>query len=136
MELDPNFARAYASLGTAYLSVSQFGQGVENYRKAFELRDRVSERERYYIEGQYYSMVKGEIEKSIQTYTLWAQSYPADDIPANNLGFDFPHRSTGQGSDPDSGIVAADAEQRDRLRQCNGNLPGPESPGRGQSRVR
>jgi len=34
-------------------------------------------------------MVTGEIEKSIQTYTLWAQSYPADDIPANNLGFDY-----------------------------------------------
>jgi eukaryotic-like serine/threonine-protein kinase len=89
VELDPNFARAYASLGTAYVSVSQFGQGVENYKKAYELRDRVSERERYYIEGQYYSMVTGEIEKSIQTYTQWAQSYPADDIPPNNLGYDY-----------------------------------------------
>jgi tetratricopeptide (TPR) repeat protein len=89
VERDPNFARAYASLGTAYLSVSQFGQAVENYKKAYELRDRVSERERYYIEGQYYSMVTGEIEKSIQTYTQWAQSYPADDIPPNNLGFDY-----------------------------------------------
>jgi tetratricopeptide (TPR) repeat protein len=89
VELDPNFARAYASLGTAYLSVSQFQQAVENYKKAYELRDRVSERERYYIEGQYYSMVTGEIGKSIQTYSQWAQAYPADDIPPNNLGFDY-----------------------------------------------
>jgi tetratricopeptide (TPR) repeat protein len=89
VELDPNFARAYASLGTAYLSVSRFEQAVENYKKAYELRDRVSERERYYIEGQYYSLVTGEIERSIQTYSQWAQTYPADDIPPNNLGYDY-----------------------------------------------
>jgi len=89
VELDPNFARAYASLGTAYLSVSQFEQAVANYRKAYELRDRVSERERYYIEGQYYSVVTGEMDKSIQIYTQWEQAYPADDVAANNLGFDY-----------------------------------------------
>ena len=89
VELDPNFARAYASLGTAYLSVSQFEQAVANYKKAYELRDRVSERERYYIEGQYYSVVRGEMDKSIQIYTQWEQAYPADDVAANNLGFDY-----------------------------------------------
>jgi serine/threonine protein kinase/tetratricopeptide (TPR) repeat protein len=87
VELDPNFARAYASLGTAYITASQFQLGIENYKKAYELRDRVSDRERYYIEGQYYGMVTGEMEKSIQTYTQWAQTYPADDIPLNNLGY-------------------------------------------------
>jgi len=89
VQLDPNFARAYASLGTAYLSVSQFGQAVENYKKAYDLRDRVSDRERYYIEAQYYSVVTGEMEKSIQTYSQWAQNYPTDDVPANNLGYDY-----------------------------------------------
>ena len=89
VQLDPNFARAYASLGTAYLSVSQFEQAVANYKKAYELRDRVSERERYYIEGQYYSVVTGEIEKSIQIYSQWQQTYPADDVAPNNLGFDY-----------------------------------------------
>ena len=89
VQLDPNFARAYASLGTAYLSVSQFEQAVANYTKAYELRDRVSERERYYIEGQYYSVVTGEMEKSIQVYTQWQQAYPADDVAPNNLGFDY-----------------------------------------------
>jgi len=89
VQLDPNFARAYASLGTAYLSVSQFEQAVANYKQAYELRDRVSERERYYIEGQYYSVVTGEIEKSIQIYSQWQQTYPADDVAPNNLGFDY-----------------------------------------------
>ena len=89
VELDPNFARAYASLGTAYLSASQFQQGNENYQKAYELRDRVSERERFYIEGQYYANVTGEFDKSIQTYKQWEQTYPADDVPPNNLGYDY-----------------------------------------------
>jgi len=89
VELDPNFARAYASLGTAYLSASQFQQGNENYQKAYELRDRVSERERCYIEGQYYANVTGEFDKSIQTYKQWEQTYPADDVPPNNLGYDY-----------------------------------------------
>ncbi len=89
VELDPNFARAYASLGTAYVSVSQFDQAMANYKKAYELRDRVSDRERYYIEGQYYSVVTGEMDKSIQIYTEWQQAYPSDDVAPNNLGFDY-----------------------------------------------
>jgi serine/threonine protein kinase/tetratricopeptide (TPR) repeat protein len=89
VDLDPNFARAYASLGTAYLTVSQFEQAVENYKKAYELRDRVSERERFYIEAQYYVNVTGEIDKSIQIYNQWAQTYPSDDVPPNNLGYDY-----------------------------------------------
>ncbi len=89
VELDPNFARAYASLGTAYITASQFDMGIQNYKKAYELRDRVSERERFYIEGQYYGIVTGEIEKSIQTYNQWQQLYPSDDVPANNLGYDY-----------------------------------------------
>ena len=89
VDLDPNFARAYASLGTAYISASRYGEAIENYKKAFELRDRVSERERYYIEATYYVFVTGEIDKSIQIYSQWAQTYPNDDVPRNNLGFNY-----------------------------------------------
>jgi Tfp pilus assembly protein PilF len=86
VELDPNFARAYASLGTGYLNLNQATLAIENYKKAYELRDRVSERERFYIEAQYYSVVTGEVEKSTQIYMQWVQSYPDDDIPHANLG--------------------------------------------------
>jgi len=86
VQLDPNFARAYASLGTYYSAHSEASLAIENYSKAFELRDRVSERERYYIEATYYAYVTGEQEKSEQTYLQWTQAYPNDDTAHNNLG--------------------------------------------------
>ena len=89
VELDPNFARAYASLGTAYGNLNQISVATENYKKAYELRDRVSERERYYIEAQYYLVVTGDVERSIQTYLQWIQTYPDDDIPHANLGNNY-----------------------------------------------
>ena len=58
----------------------------ENAKKAFDLRERVSEQERYPIEALYYLLVTGEMEKGSQTYTLWKQSYPHNDIPPRNLG--------------------------------------------------
>jgi serine/threonine protein kinase/tetratricopeptide (TPR) repeat protein len=89
VELDPNFARAYASLGTAYLNQNQVSLAIENYKKAYDLRDRVSERERFYIEAQYYGNVTGEVVKANQTYAQWIQTYPDDDIPHANLGNDY-----------------------------------------------
>ena len=84
--LDPYFARAYASLGTYYSAHNQASLSNENYTKAFELRDRVSDRERYYIEAAYYAFVTGEQEKARQTYIDWTQTYPNDDTAHNNLG--------------------------------------------------
>ena len=86
VQLDPNFARAYASMGTYYSAHSEASLAIENYSKAFELRDRVSERERYYIEATYYAYVTGEQEKAEQTYLQWTQAYPNDDTAHNNLG--------------------------------------------------
>jgi serine/threonine protein kinase/tetratricopeptide (TPR) repeat protein len=86
VELDPNFARAYAAIGTYYLSHSQASLAISNYKKAFDLRDRVTDRERFYIEGGYYQNVSGELEKARETYSQWAQTYPSDDIPPGNLG--------------------------------------------------
>ena len=90
IELDPSFAVAYASLATRYSNLGQANLAIENYKKAYELRERVSEREKYYISAQYYYAVTGEVEKSTQEYELWIQNYPRDDIPytnlANNLG--------------------------------------------------
>ena len=86
IELDPNFALAYASLSLAYFNLNQAGLAAENATKAYELRDRVSERERYRISTTYYHAVTGELEKATEVYELWSKSYPRDDTPPLNLG--------------------------------------------------
>jgi serine/threonine protein kinase/tetratricopeptide (TPR) repeat protein len=86
IELDPNFAMAYASLGALYFNLNQGDSAAENATKAYKLRDRVSELERYRISTTYYHTVTGELQKAIEEYQLWSKSYPRDDIPHLNLG--------------------------------------------------
>ncbi len=86
LEIDPNFAVAYASLGVVYGNLGQASLAAENIRKAYELRDRVSEREKYRISALYYRHVTGELEQATQVYELWAKSYPQDVVPPGNLG--------------------------------------------------
>jgi serine/threonine protein kinase len=76
--LDPNFAMAYASLGTWYTNFQERAPSAENEKKAFDLRDRVSERERFYIESHYYQFALGDLEKSTDSYRLWETTYPRD----------------------------------------------------------
>ena len=91
IELDPNFAIAYASLGGDYSNLNQPSLARENFQKAYELRDRATQRERFLLEASYYNYVTGEIDKAIQTYTEWARTYSADYVPLGNLGdnYDF-----------------------------------------------
>ena len=89
IELDPNFAMAYARLGAVYANVSEFLLAEENAQKAFDLRDRTSERERFYITAHYYQSVTGEVQKSIENYELWIQTYPRDWAPRNNVAGDY-----------------------------------------------
>ena len=86
LELDPNFAVAYVGLGVAYGNLGQASLSAENIKKAYALRDRVSEHEKYRISSLYYSNVTGELEQAIQVYELWAKSYPQDLVPPGNLG--------------------------------------------------
>jgi serine/threonine protein kinase/tetratricopeptide (TPR) repeat protein len=86
IELDPNFAMAYARLAVSYGNLGQPGLAAENLRKAYALRDHVSEREKFHITADYYAFATGELEKEAQTYELWIQSYPRDPIPHINLG--------------------------------------------------
>jgi DNA-binding winged helix-turn-helix (wHTH) protein/predicted Zn-dependent protease len=86
IDLDPNFAAAYAALGTSYSNLREAGLASENLRRAYELRGRVSDRERFRFSAYYYHLVTGEIEKAIETYQLWAQAYPRDNVPLSNLG--------------------------------------------------
>ncbi|MFB3154675.1 MAG: tetratricopeptide repeat protein, partial [Candidatus Acidiferrales bacterium] len=89
IEMDSNFALAYARLGTVYGNLLETERGTEYQKKAFELRDRVSERERLYISAHYYNSVTGEIEKANETYELWKQTYPRDALPYNNLAVNY-----------------------------------------------
>jgi DNA-binding winged helix-turn-helix (wHTH) protein/tetratricopeptide (TPR) repeat protein len=84
--LDPNFAMAYAMMGTAWGNQYEFALAVENFRKAYALRERVSERERLYITSHYESLVTRNLESARQAYGMWAQAYPRDYVPFNNLG--------------------------------------------------
>ena len=86
VNLDPNFATAYAGLGTCYYNIGESDLALESLHKAYALRDRVSERERFYIESHYQMIVSGDIANSQKTYELWALTYPRDDVPQNNLG--------------------------------------------------
>jgi serine/threonine protein kinase len=86
VDLDPNFAMAYASISAIYGSLSELGPSEENIRKAYQLRAKVSERERFYIEGRYYLGATGELEKAAQVYERWQQAYPRDGVPYTNLG--------------------------------------------------
>jgi eukaryotic-like serine/threonine-protein kinase len=85
VRLDPNFAMAYAALGVAYSNIGETSQAAENTRKAYELRDRVSMREKFLIESRYYEFVTGDLEKALQAYLLWGQTYPRDAGPPQNL---------------------------------------------------
>ena len=86
MELDPNFAMAYARMAIAYSNLSEEGRSIDNARKAYALREKVSERERFFIEGLYL-LTTGELEKAAPTYELWEQTYPRDDHPHRLLAF-------------------------------------------------
>jgi len=89
IELDPNFAIAYAHLGQVYANSGVNHLATENSIKAFKLRDRVSERERLYIDSRYYGNVTGEKEKVIQVLEQWRQEYPREAEPANALVFEY-----------------------------------------------
>ncbi|HYL16777.1 MAG TPA: protein kinase [Terriglobales bacterium] len=102
ISLDPNFAMAYARLGTCYYDLSETTRAAESTRKAFELRERVSEREKFYIASHYEVFVSGNVEAARKTYELWAQIYPRDEVPPTNLNSIY-----GQLGRYDKGLAAA-----------------------------
>ncbi len=84
IELDPNFAMAYARVGTIYSNLGQSELSEQNRQKAFELRDRASEHEKLYIMSHYYAD-SGQLDKGITALELYKQTYPRDSIPYNNV---------------------------------------------------
>jgi serine/threonine protein kinase/tetratricopeptide (TPR) repeat protein len=89
IEIDPNFAMAYARLAVIYNNGFQADLGEQYSQKAYDLRNRVSERERFYIEEKYTSYVTGDREEAIKVLKSWVQTYPNDFIPHNNLSVNY-----------------------------------------------
>jgi serine/threonine protein kinase/Tfp pilus assembly protein PilF len=81
IEIDPQFAMAYAFLGRVYADIWESGKAAESITKAYELRQRASDRERYFITLSYDLQVTGNLEKAQRTGELWAQTYPRDREP-------------------------------------------------------
>lgn len=86
IQLDPNFATAYATLANAYAKLGEDSLATENAAKAYDLRGQVSEREKFLIETHYHYLVTGDLKTASQVYELWALTYPRDGMAAANLG--------------------------------------------------
>jgi DNA-binding winged helix-turn-helix (wHTH) protein len=86
--LDPNFAMAYAQLGSAYSNSGETIAGSQYFKRAFELRSRITEPERFYIAGRYFDIITGELEKASENYELWQQTYPDEWLAYNALAND------------------------------------------------
>ncbi|QNI31406.1 winged helix-turn-helix domain-containing protein [Alloacidobacterium dinghuense] len=86
IDLDPKFAMAHLSLGLSQINLGQTGLAAKSIRRAFELREHVSEWEKFAIESRYYFAVIGDLPKARQVYRLWAQIYPHERIPVGVLG--------------------------------------------------
>jgi tetratricopeptide (TPR) repeat protein/predicted Ser/Thr protein kinase len=95
LSLDPQFAMAQADLGFCYWNIGQTDIGAEYVRKAYELRDRVSDQERLFILFLYDRQVTGNLQKELETLESWAQTYPDDWRPWGLLA-GWGTRGTGQ----------------------------------------
>jgi tetratricopeptide (TPR) repeat protein len=130
IEIDPQFATAYAWLGRAYGDIGESDLSAESTNRAYQLRDRASDAERYFITASYDVVVTGNLEKAQQTCELWAQAYPRDAVPHRMLA-GIVYRAAGQYEksveeakkdielDPDAGIAyriaAGSYQDLDRL---------------------
>jgi eukaryotic-like serine/threonine-protein kinase len=87
--LDPNFAMAYAVLGVAESNLGNRNDAEKYLQQAYDLRDRTSEREKFYIAGHYYDIVTDDLEKAAQAYQQWIEVYPRDNVPYDNLSLAY-----------------------------------------------
>jgi eukaryotic-like serine/threonine-protein kinase len=89
VELDPNFAIAYARIAVFYGNQDQIESAKQYVEKAYALRNRVSERENFYISEKYHNYITGDAEKAQEIQKTWAGQYPNDYIPHNNLALSY-----------------------------------------------
>jgi tetratricopeptide (TPR) repeat protein len=88
IKLDPNFPMAYSGLAVHYVNLGQTSLALEYATKAYQLRERVSEREKFRITAFYFAAT-GELDKEMQTYELWKADYPRDVVPHADLGSSY-----------------------------------------------
>ena len=81
LEIDPNFASAYAALGRMYGDIGESSLSAKNTSKAYQLRDHASDQEKFFISVNYDLEVTGNLEKAQQTCNLWASAYPRAWLP-------------------------------------------------------
>jgi serine/threonine protein kinase/tetratricopeptide (TPR) repeat protein len=86
IELDPHFALAYDGLGIHYYNLNQASLAADYLKKAFDLRDRITEREKFHITTHYYGLATGDLEKATQKGELWVQVYPRDAVAYVGMG--------------------------------------------------
>ena len=86
VEMDPNFATAQLALGAEYVNIGESSQGMRYLEKAYELRDRVSTRERFNIASSYFDFGLGDLPRAQEIYRLWAETYAQDPVPQDRLG--------------------------------------------------
>jgi eukaryotic-like serine/threonine-protein kinase len=89
VELDPNFAGAYSLLGTMYYNLGELELANQAAQKAFDLRDRVTEREKLDIESVHDYAVLGDLDQEIHVYQVWEQTYPRDSVPHQDTAVDL-----------------------------------------------
>jgi len=84
-ETYPDFAMAHAVMARLYTDIGETELAAQSAAAAYRLRDRVSDREKFFIEANYYTQVTGNYEKAQETFESWGQSYPRDYEPAGLL---------------------------------------------------
>jgi tetratricopeptide (TPR) repeat protein/predicted Ser/Thr protein kinase len=112
IELDREFASAYATLSTVYGSLGEWEKSEESARVAFGLQNRVSERERLFITYQYHDRVTGNEQRAAETLETWKTAFPRDSRPANALA--LIHNRIGR-------YERAEREAREALRRSPGH---------------
>lgn len=115
LELDPDFALAHGFLGLCHLNLGQTSQAIQNMRRAYELRDRLSEPEKYVVSAWYYLVVTGEVPKATQQLQLMAQEYPRH--PYVHVVMENSYQRLGQWEN-------AAAEGREQVRAAPDNIAG------------
>jgi len=83
-EIDPQFAMAYSNLGNMYTNIGETDRSVESASQAYQLRDRASDMEKFFITVHYHLDVTGNMEKARQACEAWAEAYPRE-MPPHGL---------------------------------------------------
>ena len=85
VEIDPRFALAHSTLGREYANLDEFGLSLESTTRAWLLRERASDREKFFIDANYQILATGNLEQARQTCEAWARAYPRDAVARTML---------------------------------------------------